>query len=66
MDDVICGMTKARKILSPERPFGGLNVITSGDAWQFGPIGSVEAIFDNPIRLPNKASLNEIAGMLQM
>ena len=38
-----------------KRPFGGLNVVVSGDAWQFGPIGSVGAVFDNPTRMRSSA-----------
>lgn len=45
-----------------ERPFGGLNVATSGDAWQFGPIAS-SAVYDNPHKLPKKASIETIAAM---
>ena len=48
--------------LFPGRPFGGLNVVTSGDAWQFGPIGSC-AVFDNPLRLKDSASFKLIAEM---
>ena len=54
---------KNKKALHLERPFGGLNVITSGDAWQFGPIGSVGAVYDNYLRLPNRASLRDISAM---
>ena len=45
------------------RPFGGLNVVVSGDAWQFGPIGSVGAVFDNPTRMQCKAANATIAAM---
>ena len=54
---------KTQKALHPERPFGGLNVVASGDAWQFGPIGSVGAVYDNYLRLPNRASLRDISAM---
>ena len=46
-----------------KRPFGGLNVVTSGDAWQFGPIGSSGAVFDNPLRVNKRSSLERIAEM---
>ena len=46
-----------------ERPFGGLNLVVSGDAWQFGPIGSCGAVFDNPIRMQSIAANSSIAGM---
>ena len=46
-----------------KRPFGGLNVVVSGDAWQFGPIGSVGAVFDNPTRMQCKAANAIIASM---
>ena len=39
-----------------KRPVGGLNVVTSGDAWQFGPIASA-AIFDNPIKKQKLSSI---------
>lgn len=48
---------------SSERPFGGLNIVVSGDAWQFGPIGSCGAVFDNPIRMQSIASNSTIAAM---
>ena len=54
---------KNKEALALPRPFGGLNVVASGDAWQFGPIGSVGAVFDNPLRLPIKASLRNIFAM---
>ena len=38
------------------RPFGGLNVVVSGDAWQFGPIKSPGAAFDNPIKMQSKGA----------
>ena len=47
-----------------ERPFGGLNLVVSGDAWQFGPIGSFGAVFDNPIRMQCVAANSIIAAML--
>ena len=46
-----------------ERLFGGLNLVVSGDAWQFGPIGSCGAVFDNPIRMQSIASNSTIAAM---
>ena len=46
-----------------ERPFGGLNMVVSGDAWQFGPIGSCGAVFDNPTRMQSVAAHSTIAGM---
>ena len=46
-----------------ERPFGGLNLVVSGDAWQFGPIGSCGVVFDNPIRMQSIASNSTIAAM---
>ena len=45
------------------RPFGGLNVVVSGDAWQFGPIKSPGAAFDNPIKMQSKAANATIANM---
>ena len=51
-----------KNTLSLERPFGGLNVATSGDAWQFGPIAS-SAVYDNPRNLPKKASIETIGAM---
>ena len=54
---------KNKKALHLERPFGGLNVVVSGDAWQFGPIGSVGAVYDNYLRLPTRASLRDISAM---
>ena len=47
-----------------QRPFGGLNLVVSGDAWQFGPIGSCGAVFDNPIRMQCVAANSIIAAML--
>ena len=49
-----------------KRPFGGLNVVVSGDAWQFGPIGSVGAVFDNPTRMQCKAANAIIASMFSL
>ena len=49
-----------------KRPFGGLNVVVSGDAWQFGPIGSVGAVFDNPTRMQFKAANKTIAQMFSL
>ena len=46
-----------------ERPFGGLNMVVSGDAWQFGPIGSCGAVFDNPTRMQSVAAHSTIADM---
>ena len=46
-----------------KRPFGGLNVVTSGDTWQFGPIGSSGAVFDNPLMLKKLSSVERIASM---
>ena len=46
-----------------ERPFGGLNVVVSGDAWQFGPIQSCGAVFDNSTRMKCIASHATIADM---
>ena len=51
-----------KKNMTLERPFGGLNVVTSGDAWQFGPIGS-NAVYDNYNKLPKRASVQTIAAM---
>ena len=51
-----------KKAMTLERPFGGLNVVTSGDAWQFGPIGS-NAVYDNYNKLPKRASVQTIAAM---
>ena len=45
------------------RPFGGLNVVTSGDAWQFGPIGSSGAVFDNPLKMNKRSSSEQISAM---
>ena len=42
--------------------FGGLNVVTSRDAWQFGPIGS-SSIFDNPRRYPASSGVERVATM---
>ena len=53
---------KTKKTVPLERHFGGLNVATSGDAWQFGPIAS-SAVYDNPHKLPKKASIETIAAM---
>ena len=39
-----------------------MNVIVSGDCWQFGPIGSPGAVFDNPLGF-RKASQKQIAEM---
>ena len=49
-----------------KRPFGGLNVVVSGDAWQFGPIGSVGAVFDNPTRMRCKAANTIISNMFSL
>ena len=46
-----------------KRAFGGLNVITSGDAWQFGPIGSSGAVFDNSFKKGTSSSVQRIASM---
>ena len=46
-----------------DRPFGGLNIVVSGDAWQFGPIGSCGAVFDNPTRMQCITSHATIAAM---
>ena len=46
-----------------DRPFGGLNIVVSGDAWQFGPIGSCGALFDNPTRMQCITSHATIAAM---
>ena len=54
-------IVKKKKVL--ERPFGGLNVVTSGDAWQFDPIGSIGAVYDNYLKVQNKQSLYNIATM---
>ena len=53
---------KKKSIVALERLFGGLNVATSGDAWQFGPIAS-SAVYDNPRSLPKKASIETIGAM---
>ena len=45
--------TWALQCKDTKRPFGGLNVVASGDAWQFGPIGSSGAVFDNPLKMKN-------------
>ena len=46
-----------------KRPFGGLNVVTSGDAWQFGPVRSSGAVFDNPLLLQKSSAVQRIAEM---
>ena len=46
-----------------KRPFGGLNMVVSGDACQFGPIGSCGAVFDNPTRMKTVSSYETIAAM---
>ena len=46
-----------------DRPFGGLNVVVSGDAWQFGPVGSSGAVFDNPTRMQSRTSIATISAM---
>ena len=49
-----------------DRPFGGLNMVVSGDAWQFGPIGSCGAVFDNPTRLQCSSAHETIAAMFSI
>ena len=55
--------TWALRSKNEKRPFGGLNVVTSGDAWQFGPIASSGAVFDNPLRLEKSLAAQQIATM---
>ena len=59
-------LRKIDKDSSEPRPFGGINVVVSGDAWQFGPIGSCGAVFDNPTRLKDSTSCAIIAAMSTM
>ena len=49
-----------------DRPFGGLNMVVSGDAWQFRPIGSCGAVFDNPTRLQCISAHETVAAMLSL
>ena len=55
-----CGHYDAK---NTKRPFGGLNVVASGDAWQFGPIGSSGAVFDNPLKLKKCSSVEQMSTM---
>ena len=55
--------TWALRSKTDKRPFGGLNVVTSGDAWQFGPIASSGAVFDNPLKLGKSSAAQQIATM---
>ena len=41
------------------RPFGGLNLVVSGDAWQFGPVGA-GAVFDDPFKTKFDSASNKI------
>ena len=47
-----------------KRPFGGLNVMISGDAWQFPPVdsGGATAVFANPLS-HQKSSIERMAAM---
>ena len=49
-----------------DRPFGGLNLVVSGDAWQFGPVGSCGAVFDNPTRMRCVSSYATISAMFSI
>ena len=53
----------ALRCKNDKHPFGGLNVVLSGDAWQFGPIGSSGAVFDNPLKLKKYSSLEQMSTM---
>ena len=48
---------------SSERPFGGLNLVVSGDAWQFPPIKAF-AVYHNPTEMERVASQASISSML--
>ena len=47
---------------SSERPFGGLNLVVSGDAWQFPPVSN-RPVYDNPTKMERIASEASIASM---
>ena len=47
------------------RPFGGLNLVVSGDAWQFTPVRAT-AVFDNPTRVECQAGQRTIASMFSL
>ena len=55
--------TWASRSKNVKRPFGGLNVVVSGDAWQFGPIGSSGAVFDNPLLFKKSSAVEQITTM---
>ena len=47
---------------SSERPFGGLNLVVSGDAWQFPPIKAFP-VYHNPTEMDRVASQATISSM---
>ena len=53
--------TWALRSKNVKRPFGGLNLVTSGDSSQFGPVGSSGAVFDNPLNLKPSSSVEYMA-----
>ena len=54
--------TWALRAKNVKRPFGGLNLVLSGDGWQFGPINA-SVVVDNPLMIPPLSALERIATM---